>query len=539
MEIEAPKNTEFFEEFFPLLPFLICTTQEGNIISMGQSLQKSLGVNYIGYNIEEVFNFQRPSDWKSLPDNNLARLIIFLQEKRTLLSFKGQALRHSNGNIFIALNPLISANSQIKDFNLSIGDFPVFDTIAEYLFLRQTNSNGLREATILNDALLEKNKALEKARVELSQINASLESKVEERTRELEIQMQSLELSKKEIEIKSQELQSTLEKLKRAQFEIVSKEKMSMLGQLVSGIAHEINTPLGSIKGAAFNLNQTIEFIMNSAASNIGKTHLSVVQELFIKGERKEFLPTEIYDKSKLLGIKIKEAFPHINNTNLFATKLLDSGIDDINHPFVQYISCIHDHHAVLDLTSELNQLYQELSTIEIAAERASKVVNALKTYVHTDIHSKNTEFNLKQQVDSVILLFLNATRRGVCIKNNIAENIRIVGNADQLTQVWTNLVSNAIHAINGAGHISFEARIENNQILIEVSNDGPRIPENHLASIFEPFFTTKERGIGTGLGLNIIQKIVEHHKGQILCISNEEKTTFRIILPLVLNPSS
>jgi len=127
----------------------------------------------------------------------------------------------------------------------------------------------------------------------------------------------------------------------------------------------------------------------------------------------------------------------------------------------------------------------------------------------------------------------LNATRRGVTIKNNIPENINLSGNADQLTQVWTNLVSNAIHAINGNGNISFEAKIENTKIQIDVLNDGPRIPEDQLTSIFEPFFTTKERGIGTGLGLNIIQKIVEHHKGQILCFSNDEKTTFRIILPL------
>jgi signal transduction histidine kinase len=106
------------------------------------------------------------------------------------------------------------------------------------------------------------------------------------------------------------------------------------------------------------------------------------------------------------------------------------------------------------------------------------------------------------------------------------------VGNADQLSQVWTNLVSNAIHAINGNGLVSFEARIEMDKVFIDVSNNGPKIPEDQLSSIFEPFFTTKERGIGTGLGLNIIQKIIEQHKGQIECFSNEENTTFRIILP-------
>jgi signal transduction histidine kinase len=106
------------------------------------------------------------------------------------------------------------------------------------------------------------------------------------------------------------------------------------------------------------------------------------------------------------------------------------------------------------------------------------------------------------------------------------------VGNADQLSQVWTNLLSNAIHAIKDNGLISFEARIELDKVFIDISNNGTKIPEELLSSIFKPFFTTKERGIGTGLGLNIIQKIIEHHKGQIECFSNEENTTFRIILP-------
>jgi signal transduction histidine kinase len=532
MEIDVSKNTDFIEEFYSFLPFLICVNENGNIFSIGSSIQKSLGANCVGSYIEDVFSFQRPSDWKSLPDENLSKIIIFIKDKRTGLAFKGQALRHSNSNIYLALNPLISANTQIKDFNLTIGDFPVFDTIAEYLFLRQTNSNGIREANVLNDTLIEKNKALEKAKKELAQTNVSLEAKVEERTSELAIQMQSIEISKKEIERKSLELEDALEKLKIAQDEILSKEKMSMLGQLVSGIAHEINTPLGSIKAAAFNLNQTLEFIMQTAACDIGKGHLSVVQELFKQGKRKDILPNEIFDKSKELGVKIRQEFPHINDANSFANKLLSSGVDETRHPFVQYVAHIADYDKVLDLTCELQMLYQGFSTIEIASERASKVVNALKTYVHTDIHSLKTQFNLKSQVDSVILLFLNATRRGINIQNNIPSHINLVGNADQLSQVWTNLLSNAIHAIKDNGLISFEARIELDKVFIDISNNGTKIPEELLSTIFKPFFTTKERGIGTGLGLNIIQKIIEQHKGQIECFSNEENTTFRIILP-------
>ena len=83
MEIESFANIDSIEEFHPFLPFLLCANQNGDIISMGASLKKSIGADHVGHNIEDVFSFQRPSDWKSLPDENLSKLIIFIKEKRT------------------------------------------------------------------------------------------------------------------------------------------------------------------------------------------------------------------------------------------------------------------------------------------------------------------------------------------------------------------------------------------------------------------------------------------------------------------------
>lgn len=532
MVIDQIEHKIDFSDFAPLIPFMMAVSAGGDISYMGPSLQKSLGRDLTGYHIEEVFQFLRPSNWNSLPDVDLHKYIIFLKEKGTELSFKGQALKINKQLTIIALNPLLSANTQIKEFNLSIGDFPVYDTIAEYLFLRQTNSNGLREAALLNTNLISKNKALESARIELSKTNLDLEQKVSDRTRELHVQMKSLEESKIELEQKSAELQDTLEKLKRAQFEIIAKEKMSMLGQLVSGIAHEINTPLGSIKAAAYNLNFTIDFLMSNAATSIPKEHLNAVRELFIAGERKDFLPNEIFDKTRLFTEEIKSAHPTLSQASMFASKALNSGIDSIDHPFIQYIIPLDDRHLLLDLTSELHLLYQGLNTIQIAAERASKVVTALKTYVHTDINQSHSVFNIKEQVDTVLLLFINATKRGIQIQNNISPHINFKGSADQMTQVWTNLLSNAIHAVNQQGKIELSSTVSDGWLEIHVSNDGPCIPEEVRLHIFEPFFTTKERGIGTGLGLNIIHKIIEQHGGQIGCESNDHQTTFTVKLP-------
>ena len=271
---------------------------------------------------------------------------------------------------------------------------------------------------------------------------------------------------------------------------------------------------------------------MSNAATSIPKEHLDAVRELFIAGERRDFLPNEIFDKTRLFTEEIKSAHPAVSQPSQLASKALNSGIDSIDHPFIQYIIPLDDRHLLLDLTSELHLLYQGLNTIQIAAERASKVVTALKTYVHTDIHQTHSVFNIKEQVDSVLLLFINATKRGIQIQNNISAHINFKGSADQLTQVWTNLLSNAIHAVNQQGKIELTSGISDGWLEIHVSNDGPRIPEEIRSHIFEPFFTTKERGIGTGLGLNIIHKIIEQHGGQIGCESNDHQTTFTVKLP-------
>jgi len=512
MEIKDSHIIEIGSKLFPFMPFLLILNKKGIVLGAGPSIIKSIESNPIGSLIDETFEMKRPQTWAELPCQLLEKYIIFFKHRKSGLEFKGQVVHYNQDYSLLAINPLVSGQMTVKDFHLSLGDFPVFDTIAEYLFLKQTNTNSLKEAEVLNTTLLDKNKLLNRAKEELSSINSSLEKKVQERTEEIE---------------------SALDLLQKAQQEIISREKMSMLGQLVSGIAHEINTPLGSIKASAFNLKFTVDFILNEGAIQLDMNSRVLIRNYYLQGIRKDIPPHESYQLKKLLTGLTGDLYPHITQPMQFASAMVEAGIDSLDHPFIQAIIYRKDYKETLKVALELNQLFIGLSTIELAADRASRVVQALKTYVHTSEVSLEKSFNLHEQIDSVLILFTHDIRRGIEVKNDIDKDVFIVADPDQMAQVWTNLVSNAIHAIHENGNIIFTSEKSNSHYIIRVSNDGPEIPSHVIPKIFDPFFTTKERGMGTGLGLNIIKKIIEHHQGNIHCESSPEMTTFTVTFPI------
>ena len=127
-----------------------------------------------------------------------------------------------------------------------------------------------------------------------------------------------------------------------------------------------------------------------------------------------------------------------------------------------------------------------------------------------------------------------NKIKNNAIVINNVPENVYITGFEDELSQVWTNIINNALQASKNKCTISINYNFANNHHYISLSNNGPKISEEIIDKIFDEFFTTKKRGEGTGLGLNIVRSIVEKHQGKITCISNELLTTFEITLLLI-----
>jgi len=142
---------------------------------------------------------------------------------------------------------------------------------------------------------------------------------------------------------------------------------------------------------------------------------------------------------------------------------------------------------------------------------------------------------NIHEGLDNTLVILRSKLKEGVTVHREYAPDLPLIeAYGGELNQVWTNLIDNAIDAMNGRGEITLRTRQDGAWIVVEIEDTGPGIPEDIQSSIFDPFFTTKEPGKGTGMGLNITHNIiVQKHHGKINLYSQPGMTRFEVRLPL------
>jgi signal transduction histidine kinase len=171
---------------------------------------------------------------------------------------------------------------------------------------------------------------------------------------------------------------------------------------------------------------------------------------------------------------------------------------------------------------------------VQKATSRIYELVSAVKRFTYMDRAPVQEPFDLGAGLrDTVILMTAKAREKSTRVTIEIAEDVpRIPAYGAELNQVWSNLIDNALDAIENGGHVTVNARRERGEVLVSVTDDGAGVPDDVKARIFDPFFTTKPVGRGTGLGLDIARRVVEHHHGRIEFDSTKGRTEFRVILP-------
>jgi signal transduction histidine kinase len=184
--------------------------------------------------------------------------------------------------------------------------------------------------------------------------------------------------------------------------------------------------------------------------------------------------------------------------------------------------------HQILCLTRE----------IEEASRRISDLVQAVKSYSYMD-QTPLSEVDVENGIDVTLRMFQHQLKHGIEVRRQFAKDIpKIPANGGELNQIWTNLIDNAIGAMksqsNGEKILTVRTALEPEGVLVEFTDNGPGIPAEIRGRIFEPFFTTKPVGEGTGLGLDIVQRIVRQHQGTIRVESQPGRTAFQVRLPLV-----
>jgi two-component system NtrC family sensor kinase len=381
------------------------------------------------------------------------------------------------------------------------------------LLINLQNQNALLEAKI---------REASEARSELETLNATLERRVEERTAEL---------------------QKALQNLRSTQEQLIFSEKMAALGQLIAGIAHEINSPLGAIKGSAETLIETLPNLLRLLSSLQARDPQTIsnlwswIQNTLLAKERPTLTSREERALRKRFAASLEEA--GLPDAESAARRLVEAGLHQEND-LDPILSLLHIPETI-DLIYLLGQLRLQLENILLASQRTRKVVFALKSYVHTSgDRSTPVLTDLPESIDTILTLYQNQLKQGVEVETYYDPALpKLYLFADEIGQVWTNIIQNAIQAMNGQGRLRIEAQLNGDFIRVSFTDNGPGIPPEILPRIFEPFFTTKSRGEGTGLGLDICRRIVEKHHGRLEVSSQPGQTTFHVLLPRLLAQSN
>lgn len=333
---------------------------------------------------------------------------------------------------------------------------------------------------------------------------------------------------------KNQDLATAIHQLQATQEQLIQSEKMAALGQLIAGIAHEINTPLGII-------GSSIDNIANFWDDNLVKMPQFFQQ---LSGESQTYFLSLVYRstnqessftskekrKSKqLIRDLIRES---VENPEEIADTLVDMEIyQDIEQLLPLFK--LPDWEVILNTAYQFSSFKRSINLIQRATAKSGKVVFALKSYTHFDSKQEKVQANLHDGIETVLTLYQNQLKHGIEVVKNYGNLPKIVCYPDELNQVWTNLIHNALQAMDYKGTLTIETHQQEANIVLKFTDNGKGIPTEVLPKIFQPFFTTKSAGEGSGLGLDIVRKIVEKHEGTIAVESVPGQTTFTVSLPI------
>jgi len=357
---------------------------------------------------------------------------------------------------------------------------------------------------------------------------------------------QALREKTEEMKRKNDELEETLEKLNTMHNQLIMQEKMASLGKLSAGMAHELNNPAAAAQRSAAQLQNTFAK-WQSVQTRMRELILDEQQLDFLTGldddaRQRASRPTEMNAISRSdLESELEDWLQqrNVDSTGELVPVLVSFGYSREELEKLAGHFSNPQFEVVIDWLCFKLAIYSLVREISIGTERIVELVKALKTYTYMD-QAPIQSVDVREGLDNTLIIMHNKLKRGITVEREYAQDLPAVqAYAGELNQVWTNIIDNAIDAMNGEGKLIVRARQEDGWIVVEIEDNGPGIPQELQSKIFDPFFTTKGPGQGTGLGLNISRNlVVQKHHGQISVLSKPGRTCFAVRLKIDFNPT-
>jgi signal transduction histidine kinase len=292
-----------------------------------------------------------------------------------------------------------------------------------------------------------------------------------------------LKAMEERVHARNNELADAYRHLKESQAQLIQSEKMASLGQMVAGVAHEINTPLGYVR------------------NNVELTRSTIIEVR-----------------------KILNVFE-----NTFALLLSGTADENVLQNEIEQLEQMRTNFYEVNPLDDLDQLFDDTL---YGIGQISEIVLGLKNFSRLD-QAAVANININQCIENTLIIAKNVLKHKCDVIKQFAELPTISCSPSQINQVFLNLLTNAVQAIEQYGTITIATWSDGNYVYARVADNGKGISEGNLSKIFDPFFTTKPIGQGTGLGLSIVYNIIEQHHGRIKVESKLDiGTQFTICLP-------
>lgn len=419
----------------------------------------------------------------------------------------------------VVLITVFVATLYVHQFVISKKISEPFDTLIDGLariadgdFATRFGSTGFTDLNLLSCGINDMAEKIQTKKRELVDLNNSLEQRVRERT---------------------DELQRSIEELHKTQDRLIKSEKLTALGHLSAGIAHELNTPLGAIIAS----NRQIEDFFDNRHSGysdfllrLDLPGIDLFKYLLSEGLKATGNIDKGSPEQKIIGeLEAELEWENIANSEKLAELLAEIGISGLNNELLFLLN--HPQNlTIAERASDIIITRKMVRIISIAGQKAATVVTALRSYLTTEPDDEFQKIDLNDNIERILTLMHNMLHQGVIVKREFS-TARVIGSADKLGQIWMNLIRNALEAMSFNGTLTIRTGTRDHIVRVEIEDTGPGIPEEIHQRLFEPFFSTKQNS-GMGLGLEICKRIIEQHQGSIRFETQPGRTVFIVEFP-------